>query len=292
MRIFITGGTGFVGSHLTHKLIYNGHEVTVGGVAPKKSVLQLPESVNREKIDITDPETLDFSSYDAVIHLVGLSPLRKPSIPYQEVHLKGTENVLEACKKSNTDRYIHMSALGADPEASTEYLRTKGKAQKLVEDSELDWTIFQPSVIFGEGGQFLDFTEKLVTPYITGLPGGGKNKFQPIYVEDIGDLFVETVEEDHHLHNIYEIGGPDVLTLKEIAKLIEKQKGRNLKVLPVPMFAAKTGLTISEYLNFLPFGLDQYRSLKIDNVVDEDSLEFFHKDKDELLTLEDYLKDR
>ncbi len=292
MKIFITGGTGFVGSHLTHKLVYNGHEVTVGSIKPENPVLELPESVNREKIDITDSETLDFSDHDVVIHLVGLSPLKKPGIPYRKIHVEGTENVLEACKQSEISRYIHMSALGADPKASTEYLRTKGEAQKLVEDSELDWTVFQPSVIFGEGGQFLDFTEKLVTPYLTGLPGGGKNRFQPIYVEDIGDLFVETVENDHHLNSIYEVGGSEILTLKEIVKMIERQKGRSLKVLPVPMFAAKTGLTVSEYLDFLPFGLDQYRSLKIDNVVREDSLEFFHKDRDELLTLEEYLKDR
>jgi len=287
MKIYVTGGTGFVGSHLAHKLAWAGHEVTLGGLSTE-GVIELPDHAEVEQIDVTDPETLDFSGHDVVIHLVGLSPLFEPKVPYHKIHVEGTENVIEACQEAGIDRYVHMSALGADPEADTEYLRTKGEAQTLVENSGLDWTVFRPSVIFGEGGQFLNFTESLLTPFVTALPGGGKNKFQPIYVEDIGDLFVETIEDDHHIGEAYDLGGPDIYSMKDIAKLIEKSKGRVLKVLPVPMPFVRIAMTLSEELG-LKFGRDQYRSLKKDNITEENDVEAFRKSVDEMEPLEGYL---
>ncbi len=287
MKVYVTGGTGFVGSHLAHKLAWAGHEVTLGGLSTE-GVIDLPADAEVEEIDVTDPDTLDFSGHDAVIHLVGLSPLFEPKVPYHKIHVEGTENIIEACKDTGIDRYIHMSALGADPKEDTEYLRTKGEAQVLVEHSDLDWTIFRPSVIFGEGGQFIDFTESLLTPFVTGLPGGGMNKFQPIYVEDIGDLFVEAVEDQKHIGEIYNLGGPEIYSLKDIAKLIEKSKGRDLKVLPVPMPLVKTGMLISESLG-LNFGMDQYRSLKKDNITENNDVQKFRKKIGEMENLESFL---
>lgn len=283
----MTGGTGFVGSHLAHKLAWAGHEVTLGGLSTD-SPIELPDDAEVEQIDVTDPETMDFSGYDAVIHLVGLSPLLRPRISYHKVHVEGTENVVAECRESDVERYVHMSALGADTGADTEYLRTKGEAQMLVENSGLNWTVFRPSVIFGEGGPFLRFTDSLLTPYITALPGGGKNLLQPIYVEDIGDLFVETLEDSHHIRERYDLGGPEKLSLKDIAKLIEASKGRSLEVLPVPMPLVKASMMVSEQLG-MKFGMDQYRSLKKDNVTEENDIGSFRKSVDEMETLEGYL---
>lgn len=286
MKVYVTGGTGFVGSHLAHKLAWAGHEVTLGGLSTE-GVIDLPEDTEVEEIDVTNPDSLDFSGHDAVLHLVGLSPLFEPKVPYHKIHVEGTENVMKACEEAGIKRYIHMSALGADAEADTEYLRTKGEAQTLVESSDLDWTVFRPSVIFGEGGQFIDFTDSLVTPFVTGLPSANPD-FQPIYVEDIGDLFVEAVEDEKHIHKSYNLGGPEIYSLKDIAKLIEKSKGRDLKVLPVPMPFAKIGMLVSENLG-LNFGMDQYRSLKKDNITEENDVKHFRKQIDEMETLESYL---
>ena len=286
MKVYVTGGTGFVGSHLAHKLIWAGHDVTLGGLSTE-GVIDLPEDAEVEEIDVTKPETLDFSGHDAVIHLVGLSPLFKPEVPYHNIHVEGTENVMEACEEADINRYIHMSALGADAEGDTEYLRTKGEAQTLVENSDLDWTVFSPSVIFGEGGQFIDFTESLLTPFVTALPGANP-KFQPLYVEDIGDLFVETVEDEKHIHQTYDLGGPEVRSMKDIAKLIERSKGRGLTVLPVPMPFVEIGMKVSEQMG-LKFGMDQYRSLKKNNIVEENDVKNFRKSVDEMETLSDYL---
>jgi NADH dehydrogenase len=194
---------------------------------------------------------------------------------------------MEACEEADINRYIHMSALGADAEGDTEYLRTKGEAQTLVENSDLDWTVYRPSVIFGEGGQFIDFTESLLTPFVTALPGANP-KFQPLYVEDIGDLFVETVEDEKHIHQTYDLGGPEVRSMKDIAKLIERSKGRGLTVLPVPMPFVEIGMKVSEQMG-LKFGMDQYRSLKKNNIVEENDVKNFRKSVDEMETLSNYL---
>lgn len=283
----MTGGTGFIGSHLAHKLAWAGHEVTLGGLSAE-GVIELPEDAEVEQIDVTDPETLDFSGHDAVIHLVGLSPLFKPKIPYHRIHVEGTENVIQACEDAGIDRYVHMSALGADLEGDTEYLRTKGEGETLVKNSDLDWTVLRPSVIFGEGGQFLNFTESLLTPFVTALPGGGRNKFQPIYVEDIGDLFVEAVENDEHIHETYNLGGPNIHSMKDIAEMIEISKGRKLKILSIPMPFFKIGMRVSENLG-LKFGMDQYRSLQKDNIVEENDVANFRKSLDEMEALPEYL---
>lgn len=287
MKIFITGGTGFVGSHLTRKLAEE-HEVTVGGLEPENSVLELTQNVERERIDVTEKRTIDFEGYDCVIHLVALSPLKQPPVPYEHVHVDGTRNVVKQAEEDEVDTYFHMSALGADAESNAEYLRTKGEAEEIVEDSDLDWRIFRPSTIFGEGGQFLDFISHMTTPYITVLPG--KNTyFQPLYVEDITDMIIGSLEDEYSRRK-FELGGPESLSLGEIAEMIDESEGRNLKVfgLPMPIFLAS--MMISEQLPLTPFGIDQYRSLKSDNVPAENQAGELGFEPEKLEKLEDYLK--
>lgn len=287
MKIFITGGSGFVGSHLARKL-NEEHEVTVGGLEPEDSVLELPEEVERKRMDVTNRETIDFSGYDCVIHLVALSPLKEPNVPYYKVHTEGTEKVVKQAEEDGVERYFHMSALGADEDAETEYLRTKGEAEKIVEESDLNWRIFRPSVIFGEGGQFLDFISKMTTPYLTVLPGK-KTLFQPLYVGDVATM-IETSLADQYSGKKLELGGPEQLSLGDIAKKIDGAKGRKLRVsgLPMPLFLATTMTT--EQLPLIPFGVDQYRSLKSDNVPLENQAKILGFETEDLTTLDEYLE--
>lgn len=287
MKIFITGGTGFVGSHLTRKLTEE-HEVTVGGLEPGDSVLELPEDVERERIDVTEKATLDFEGYDCVIHLVALSPLKKPPVPYEHIHIDGTRNVVKQAEEDDVGIYFHMSALGADAEAKTDYLRTKGEAEKIVEGSDLNWRIFRPSTLFGDGGQFLYFISHMTTPYITVLPGKD-TRFQPLHVDDLTDMIIESLEDEYSGRK-FELGGPESLSLGEIADMIDESEGRNLKVLglPGPMFLAS--MMVSEQLPLTPFGIDQYRSLKSDNVPEENQAGELGFEAEKLEKLEDYLK--
>ncbi|MDZ7688304.1 MAG: complex I NDUFA9 subunit family protein [Halobacteriales archaeon] len=291
MELHVTGGTGFVGSHLSNELAERGFDVVAVSRSPEKTPIHLDESVERREGDVTKPETLDFEGADAVVHLVSLSPLFKPrGTTHEAVTAEGTRNVVEACEETGVGRLVHMSALGADPDGSTEYIRAKGEAEHAVRESSLDWTVFRPSVVFGEGGEFEAFTKLLTTPYVTGLPGGGKNRFQPIHVGDLVGMIADSLEDDTHVGETYEIGGPESLTLAEMSRAVHEAEGRSLCVVPVPMPLAKVGLSLAEPLPFVPMGSDQYRSLKIDNVVEgTNDTDVFGVSVEEMTTFSEYL---
>lgn len=287
MKIFITGGTGFVGSHLTERL-EEYHEVTVGSLNPENPVVELPDSVERKRIDVTDRASLDFEDYNCVIHLVALSPLKKPPVPYEKIHVKGTRNVVDQADQDGVEKFFHMSALGADRNADTEYLRTKAEAEQYVKNSALDWRIMNPSTMFGEGGQFLDFLSKLTTPYLTILPG--KNTcFQPIYVEEVVSCIQESLKDDYSRKK-FEIGGPEELSMAEIAQKIERSNGRSLRVLGLPMPLFRLAMTLSERIPFSPFGKDQYNSLKTDNITENNRVKYLGLEIGQMKTIDEYLE--
>lgn len=290
MNILVTGGTGFVGRHLCRELDERGHDVTALSRTPDDTVL--PKGVTTARGDVTAYDSIEpaFEGQDAVVNLVALSPLFKPKggMTHEEVHVGGTRNVIAAAEEHELDKLVQMSALGADPNGSTAYIRAKGIAEGIVRESVLDWTIVRPSVIFGEGGEFVSFTKMLTTPYVTGLPGGGRTRFQPLWVGDIVPVLADSIDAEHD-GELYEIGGPEVLTLADVARLAYRAEGKSLVVLPVPMALAKLGLTIAEFVPFIPFGRDQYRSLLFDNTVTENNLGDFGVDVARLTTLERFL---
>jgi len=181
-----------------------------------------------------------------------------------------------------------LSALDADPEGSTHYLRAKGRAEGIVRESALNGTIFRPSVVFGDGSEFLSFTRKLTPPGIAPLPGGGKTRFQPIYVEDLVGMLVEGLGPEH-VGETYEIGGPEVLTLAEVAKLARRARGQSVRVVPVPMSLAGAGLKLGGLIPGFPMGSDQYRSLQLDNTTRDNDIGEFGLESGELTRLASYL---
>ncbi len=267
VSVHVTGGTGFVGSHLCNRLAEN-HDVTAVSRSPERSPVEITGEVERRTGDVTDFDSLDFTDADAVVHLVSLSPLYKTGgLSHYDVTLRGTENVVDASERDGVDYLLHMSALDADVDGATEYLRAKGRAEEVVRGSGVDSGVLRPSVVFGEGGEFEGFCRRTTTPYVTFLPGGGRTRFQPLWVGDLVEMMDSAVEEQRT--GVWEVGGSDVLSLAEVSRLVHRADGRGLKVLPVPMAFARLGMTAAEYVPGAPFGVDQYRSLKLDNVVRE-----------------------
>ncbi|RLM57047.1 complex I NDUFA9 subunit family protein [Halobellus sp. Atlit-31R] len=295
MKVLVVGGSGFIGSALCRELKERGHDVTTLSRSPSSE--DLPKGVNKVMGNVTDYGSIRgaFEGMDAVYNLVALSPLFKPNggdQMHDRIHRKGTEHVVRAAEKHDVGHLVQMSALGADPDGPTAYIRSKGEAEEIVTESVLDYTIFRPSVVFGEGGEFISFTKLLAPPYLSALPGGGKTRFQPIWVGDLVPMLADAIESDDHVGQIYEIGGPDKLTLAEIARMIHKSDGRSTTVVPVPMGLAKVGLTIGDAIPGFPMGKDQYRSLQFDNVTSDNDVGAFGVGVGELTTLESYLNGR
>jgi NADH dehydrogenase len=292
MRVLAVGGTGFIGTALCAELKRRGHDVTAMARNPGGS--DLPGGVSKAMGDVTEYGSISesFEGMEAVYNLVALSPLFKPSggdRMHDRIHRQGTENVVRAAEDHGVDHLIQVSALGADPNGATAYIRSKGQAEAVVTDSDLDYTIFRPSVVFGDGGEFVSFTKLLAPPYVSALPGGGTTRFQPIWVGDLAPMLADAVDADEHAGETYEIGGPDRLTLAEIARQIHRSDGRSTTVVPVPMALAKLGLSVGDLIPGFPMGKDQYRSLQFDNVTDDNDIGAFDVDVDELTTLKAYL---
>ena len=292
MHVLVAGGNGFVGTNLVDELLDRDHHVTVLARNPESG--GLPETVETISGDITAYESIEsaIEGHDAVVNLVALSPLFKPkggNEMHDEVHRHGTENLVRAAEKAGVDRFVQLSALGADPNGATAYIRAKGQAETHVTDSELEWVIFRPSVVFGDGGEFVSFTKKLAPPFVTPLPGGGSTRFQPIWVVDLVPMLAESLEADEHVGQTYELGGPDVLTLADVAKLAHSADGRSVTVVPVPMGLAGVGLSVMGNVPGFPMGADQYRSLKFDNTTDDNDVSAFGVDESGLTSLAAYL---
>ncbi|VTT85919.1 NADH dehydrogenase 32K chain homolog [Halorubrum sp. DM2] len=295
MKVLVAGGTGFIGSYLCRALAEDGHAVTALSRSPEET----PEGVTGVSGDVTDYDSIESAvdGHGAVVNLVALSPLFEPeggNRMHDRIHRGGTENLVRAAADGGVERFVQLSALGADPNGDTAYIRSKGAAEGIVRESDLDWTIFRPSVVFGEGGEFVSFTKRLKGMFAPGvplypLPGGGKTRFQPIHVEDLVPMIAAAVADEEHAGETYEIGGPEVLTLRQVTDLVYEAEKKGITILPLPMPLAKIGLSVLGAVPGFPMGPDQYRSLKFDNTTADNDVAAFGVDAAELTTLGEHL---
>ena len=292
MDVLLAGGSGFIGRHLCAELLDRGHDVTALSRDPDDDAL--PDGVETAMGDVRAYDSIAgaFESRDAAVNLVALSPLFEPSggnEMHDLVHRKGTEHCVEAAEAADVSQFLQLSALGADPDGATHYIRAKGRAEETVRDSGLDWTVVRPSVVFGDGGQFVGFTRTLTPPVLAPLPGGGETQFQPVHVEDLAGMLADTLESEDHVGETYEIGGPEQLTLADVARLVREAQGGSVQVVSVPMSLAGIGMTIGGLIPGVPFGPDQYRSLQFDNTTDDNDIDAFGIAPAEMTTLAGYL---
>lgn len=292
MDVLLAGGSGFIGSRLCAELLDRGHDVTALSRSPDDDAL--PDGVETAMGDVRAYDSIAdaFEQRDAAVNLVALSPLFEPgggNEMHDQVHRQGTEHCVEAAEAAGVSRFLQLSALGADPDGPTHYIRAKGRAEEAVRDSDLDWTVVRPSVVFGEGGQFVGFTRKLTPPVLAPLPGGGETRFQPIHVADLVGMLADTLETETHVGDTYEIGGPEQLTLADVAQLVREAQGGSVHVVSVPMSLAGIGMTVGGLIPGVPFGPDQYRSLQFDNTTDDNDIDAFGIAPAEMTTLADYL---
>jgi len=298
MDVLVAGGSGFIGQHLCAELSDRGHDVTALSRDPDPE--NLPDDVETAMGDVSAYDSIvdAFEGQDAVVNLVALSPLFEPkggNEMHDKVHRQGTENCVQAAEEHDVDRFVQMSALGADPDGPTHYIRSKGRAEEIVRDSTLDWVIFRPSVVFGEGGEFVYFTKRLKKMFAPGvplypLPGGGKKtRFQPIWVGDIVPMLADAVEEDEHVGETYELGGPEVLTLREITDMVYESEDSSVTIVGLPMGLAGIGLKTLGVVPGFPMGGDQYRSLNFDNTTSDNDIGAFGYDESDMTTFGEYL---
>lgn len=278
MKILVTGGTGFVGTHLVNTLLRRGHEVAVLARHPDRARNRYNRPVERVRGDVLHPPSLAsaLQGRDAVIHLVGIIH-EKGAQTFDRMHREAVGNVVTAMQPTDVRRLLHMSAMGASEDAPSEYSRTKAAGERAVRASGLDWTIIRPSIVFGPGDGFVSLLAPIVdkNPLFIPVIGRGETRFQPVSVYDVARVFADALEKPETIGKTFEVGGPDVLTLNEIYREIATVLGKRRKPLVhLPLWWGRLLARIFEslaqrgWISHPPLTRDQLKSLSRDNVGD------------------------
>ena len=269
-KVCILGGTGFVGRAVADQLTATGLRVRV---VTRRQVrareLAVLPTVEVVEADIHDPQALRrcFDDVDVVVNLVGiLHETRRQS--FQRCHAELPARVVEACRASGVQQLIHMSALGASAEGPSKYLRSKAAGESAVRQGAgiLPYTIFRPSVIFGEGDNFLNLFATLVRTMPVIPLAGARARFQPVWVEDVARCFAAAVGNRHAFGQVYELAGPRVYTLGELAHFVANTLGKRRVIVGLPGFAARLQAFVFEHLPGKLITRDNLDSMSVDNV--------------------------
>ncbi|MDA0821136.1 MAG: complex I NDUFA9 subunit family protein [Proteobacteria bacterium] len=270
----IFGASGFVGTRLANQLAAQGVALRVF-TRSRNTARHLWQLPNCEVIETDIFDAAGLSKYvagcDAVINLVGiLNEKGDDGTGFRRVHTELTRTIIKVCFNTGVQRYIHMSALGADAFAPSYYLRTKGEAENAVmaaHDEGLQTTVFRPSVVFGPGDSFYNRFANLlkISPVIFPL-ACAKSKFQPVYVGDVCRAIIASLGDQSTFGNRYDLGGPEQKTLREIIDYVAELTGRHRMVIPLGAFLSKVQANVFEYFLGKPFSRDNLRSASEDSV--------------------------
>src|ERR1700722_3696242 len=275
--IAVLGGTGFLGTRLVARLIKDGRRVTVlsRDREQHKHLLVLP-GLTLENCDVYEEGQLSehLRGKDVVINLIGILNERGFSgAGFRRAHTELTRGVLQAARSAGGTRLLQVSALKAAVDAPSYYLRSKGEAEQLIRESNtaLDWTIFQPSVMFGPGDTFLNRFAGLLAAIPLVFPLAKPNaRFQPVFVDDVIEAMLRCLNGGACSRQTYELGGPQIYSLREIVGLVAKLTGHRRWIVGLPDFAARIQALVMDFVPGRPFSSDNYRSLTIDSVCSED----------------------
>ncbi len=278
-RVLLLGGTGFVGRHVCEKLVRERWSVTVltRRAANASAVQHLPGLTVLEG-DAHDEATLRrvLSGHDAVVNLVAI--LHGSEAAFEQVHVALPQKLARACLATGVRRLVHVSALGAAPEAGgtapSRYLRSKSRGETALlaaATQGLQLTVLRPSVIFGADDRFLNLFARLQRIFPLMPLAGANARFQPVWVEDVAQAIVRCLQDARTAGRTYELGGPGVLTLRELVQLAGRaagvRRGRGRPVIGLPMALGRLQALMMELAPGEPLmSRDNLDSMRVDNV--------------------------
>ena len=272
--ICVFGGSGFLGKVLVEKLARTGAMIKVISTHPKQSIQlntsgNYPGQVNCVYGDITQQESVEdaLKGCTHAINLVGILHAPNANI-FKKVHTDGASNIAKASKKVGIKSLVHISALGVDHSLNSIYAKSKLNGEKAVLKYFPDATILRPSVIFGSHDSFLNrFAD--MTKYSPFLPliGGGKTKFQPVYVNDVAEAILRCLQSNSSKGRIFELGGDKVYSFKEIMEFILSTLKKERLLVTIPFSIAYLQAIVLEQLPNPLLTRDQVKLLKSDNIV-------------------------
>jgi NADH dehydrogenase len=273
MKLLILGGSGFVGCHLARRLSRDAHVIDVATrYAPRARRLRIVPGVSVRQFDPYDVDRLaaQLAGHDAVINLVGMLNERgRDGSGFRRAHVEMPEVVIEACRRSGVRRLLHMSALNAG-RSESRYLATRGEGERRVKSSGLDWTLLRPSAIFGPDDRFLKRFERLLR-FAPVLPlARPAARLAPVYVGDVAEAFARALTDREAIGRTFELCGPEIWRLREIAQWVAARNGWNRWVVGLPDALGRLQGRVFDFVPGKPFSSDNFRSLGVDGVCGKD----------------------
>jgi NADH dehydrogenase len=294
-NVLVIGGAGFVGSHLVARLAgvatASATPLEPGTVVeppldPERIVVATRDAEHAQhllllpRVEVTELDVRNDIALDAaigtlgtegiVVNLIGILHGERAE-PYGEAfafaHVEVPRRIVQACRRTGVRRLLHMSALGADSAGPSMYLRSKGDGERVVRDCGLDWTIFRPSVIFGPDDHFLNLFAQMqqLAPVVP--LACAQAKFQPVYVEDVAQAFVNAMATPATIGRAYDLAGPQVYTLEDLVRYAGRASGHPRPVLHLPDALARVQAAILEHMPGAPvMSRDNLDSMQLDNI--------------------------
>lgn len=276
MRIVLLGATGFVGHHLLPELASAGHQCLVlCRYMPGCRDLALVPGVELKQADVHDSDVLreQLEGADAVINMVGiLNESGRSGKGFHKAHVELMEKLIEACRETGVHRLLQLSALNAG-KGDSHYLASKGQAEELIRQAtDLDSTIFQPSVIFGEGDAFFNRFASLLS-FVPVLPlACPKARLQPVWVGDVVKAMTIALTDSATVGRTLVLVGPREYSLKELVEWTARTAGLKRRIVGLSDVASRLQGRVMDFVPGKPFSSDNYRSLQIDNTSAENAL--------------------
>lgn len=271
--VTIFGGSGFVGRHIAASLHAAGWRVRIASrnASRARQVNNIGEGIEFIDCNIMSPASVDqaVKGCQAIVNCVGILG-KSGAQNFDGIHVDGTAHIAKAAQKNNITQFVHISAIGADAHGISSYAKTKGLGEEEVLKNVPTAIILRPSIVVGPEDSFFNRFAAMakLSPFLPAI-GGGTTKFQPVFVDDIADAVVAALSGKATNGSIYECGGPEIFTFKELMQRVATYTGRNTMPLSLPIWFAKL-LAIGTKpfpLSMRPITYDQVLLLKNDNMV-------------------------
>ncbi len=279
--ILVSGGTGFIGRRLVARLVESGERVrsVARGQRPAlrrgSGQAELPTGVEVAQANVATGEGLPDAmvGVERAVHLVGIIREVKGQTFEGEIR-QGTERLVEAAKAAGAKKLVYVSAIGARDDPTYPYLHAKWRAERAVIESELNYTVLRPSIVFGEGDEFINALAGLArrNPLVP-IAGDGRTRFQPVWVEDVVSCILASLEDGSHDGEVIEIGGPEQMTYEEMLDAVMAKLGVSRPKVHVPLGVMRLLARLMERtLPKPPVTVEQLKMLALDNITEVDAI--------------------